>query len=200
MTIALFIIALHALPSKSAMGGEDPIKTLAKKVYTDIFRHSVSPDQKQEKISYLYLHGCPDYGKQEYTNAEVNTIMKNAKAKFPTLSTENEPLPFFPRGDEKSNLFVGTAAKAKKILPEDNRFDCPHLAILGRGRFAEAAIDVDGWPKGDDGFIAWKTRAAQRCQGTQFYYYIDKRKPKAELILEQLERDHVNVVYRSDFE
>lgn len=210
ISVFLFIFLSAAAsdnPNTRSVLPTDPrITSLARTVYQDIFDHSPNQDRKNSAITYLYIHENSNSMQgnvaisPSYTNLDVKNILltkppqKVTRIKPPVTSLEP---PIFPPTMD-GNLIIGTVARAKEILPKLNKIDqssCPVLVIFGRGIFGNKQQDVDGWPPD---FIMAKNAVNTKCPATRFFYYINA-KPKAEKVLERLEKNNVNVIYSSDF-
>ena len=142
--------------TRSVLPSDPRITSLAQVVYQDILDHSLSNDDKNNAITYLYIHEhvIPtgnDAILPRYTSPDINTIFstklpqKVTRIKPPLSS--RDPHVFPPAMD--GNLIIGTVARTEEILPKLNAIDqtnCPVLVIFGRGKFGNMQQDVYGWP------------------------------------------------------
>ena len=192
--------------TRSVLPSDPRITSLAQAVYQDILDHSLGNDNKNNAITYLYIHEdvIPTGNVAilpRYTSPDINTIFSTKPPQKvtrlnPPVSSRTPSV--FPSAMD-GNLIIGTVARATDILVKLNAIDqtnCPVLVVFGRGKFGDKELDVKVWPPH---FITAKNTVKMKCPATRFFYYINA-KPKAEKVLEPLEKNNVNVVYFSDFE
>ena len=185
--------------STSPTAADARMASLATEVYNDIFKHSDGKDTKNNAITYLYMHEDALPMSTEihanYTNANITDIFQRTKARIPTVTAFNPPV--YPT-DMDGNLIIGTVKAANETIRKLDTIDnsiCPELVILGRGKFGNKQHDVYGWPPS---FLKAKDAFQAKCPNTLFFYYVHV-KPRAEMVLESLEKNNVTVIYSSDF-
>ena len=198
--------------SHAAVGNipDDVVAGLATKVLEFITAHKHGNDDAK-KITYLYIHEEEQLKEPHYTN----DVLRNLKTKDKVRKLRGSNYPYFPTpaaNDFKpgqctiSNLMIGTIPTPPNYPKLKRLFDplalvqgpkCPKLVIYGRSKYADKNLEI-GLPKGDDGYFNLKKIASEKCSSTEFYYYVHE-KPRAERVLSLLEKNHVNMVYNSDF-
>ena len=217
ITVSVSLCVLLA----QAKGAVTPAEAtlLATKVYDTLQTFSQSADAN--RMTFLYVHYENDLTKPHYTNAVVHQQFQGTKR---IRMLYGKTTPYWPAPEDipkrtpediqkgtdspiVDNLMVAPFPKAGKKddltfilvpLKSVNSLKCPKLVIFGRKGYTEKAVEIEGWPKGDDGYFNLKNniKNVNVCNNTEFFYYIHE-KLIDERVLELLAENNVNVDYNS---
>jgi hypothetical protein len=210
ITVSVSLCVLLA----QAKGAVTPAEAtlLATKVYDTLQTFSQPADAN--RMTFLYVHYENDLTKPHYTNAVVHQQFQGTKR---IRMLYGKTTPYWPAPEDMpkendspivaDNLMVAPFPKAGKKddltvilvpLKSVNSLKCPKLVIFGRKGYTEKAVEIEGWPKGDDGYfnLTNNIKNVNVCNNTEFFYYIHE-KLNDERVLELLAENNVNVDYNS---